>query len=117
METIPKGDLRDKFSRISHKQQIKVLGNLFHMLVARVLKNNNVFSRIGTEYEDLLRKSLYSVQIWENMDRKNSKYGHFSCREWHSQIQNLVMTIFTKTHTVNHGIIVLGIVSNFCFQY
>ena len=35
----------------------------------------SVFSRIRTEYGDLLYKSPYSVQMWENADQKNSKYG------------------------------------------
>ena len=37
-----------------------------------------LFSHILTEYEDLLRKSPYSVQIPENPDQKNSVFGHFS---------------------------------------
>ena len=37
-----------------------------------------VFSSIWTEYEDLLRKSLYSVQRRVNTEQKNSEYRHFS---------------------------------------
>ena len=37
----------------------------------------SVFSRIRTEYGDLLCKCPYSVQMWENTDQKNSKYGYF----------------------------------------
>ena len=37
----------------------------------------SVFSRIRTEYEDLQSKSLYSVQMRENTDQKNSEYEHF----------------------------------------
>ena len=33
----------------------------------------SVFSRIWTEYGDLLRKSPYSVQLCENTDQKNSE--------------------------------------------
>ena len=36
-----------------------------------------VFSCIWTEYKDLICKSLYSVQMRENTDRKYSEYGHF----------------------------------------
>ena len=36
-----------------------------------------VFSRIWTEYRDLLWRSPYSVRMRENTDQKNSKYGHF----------------------------------------
>ena len=37
----------------------------------------NIFSRILTEYGDLLRKSLYSVRMRENADQKNCEYEHF----------------------------------------
>ena len=36
-----------------------------------------VFSPIWTKYEDLLCKSPYSVQMWENTDQKNSEYKFF----------------------------------------
>ena len=35
----------------------------------------SVFSRIRTEYEEILRISLYSVQMLENTDQKNSEIG------------------------------------------
>ena len=38
----------------------------------------SVFSRIRTEYAEILNISPYSVRIWENTDRKNSEKGHFS---------------------------------------
>ena len=37
----------------------------------------SVFSRIRTEYGEILRIFPYSVQMWENTDEKNSEYGHF----------------------------------------
>ena len=37
----------------------------------------SVFSRIRTEYGEILRISPYSVRMRENTDRKNSEYGHF----------------------------------------
>ena len=37
----------------------------------------SVFSRIRTEYGEILHISLYSVQMRENTDQNNSKYGHF----------------------------------------
>ena len=37
----------------------------------------SVFSCIWIEYRDLLHKSLYSIQIQENRDKKNSAFGHF----------------------------------------
>ena len=38
-------------------------------------------SRIGTEYGEILRISLYQVQMRENTDQKNSEYGLFSYSE------------------------------------
>ena len=38
----------------------------------------SVFSRIWTEYGDLLRKSPYSVQIWKIRTRKKPVFGQFS---------------------------------------
>ena len=38
----------------------------------------SVFSRIRTEYGKIRSISPYSVQIRENMNQNNSKYGHFS---------------------------------------
>ena len=37
----------------------------------------STFFCIRTEYGDLQSKSLYSVQMRENTDQKNSEYGHF----------------------------------------
>ena len=37
-----------------------------------------VFSLIWTEYGQTLRFSPYSFQMWENTDKNNSEYGHFS---------------------------------------
>ena len=39
------------------------------------------FSRISTEYGDLLCRSPYSVRIRKNTDQKKSEYEHFSRRE------------------------------------
>ena len=38
----------------------------------------SVFSRIRTEYKEILGISPYSVQMWENTHQNNSEYGHFS---------------------------------------
>ena len=40
----------------------------------------SVFSRIPTEYWEIRSISPYSVRMQENMDQKNSEYGHFSRR-------------------------------------
>ena len=37
----------------------------------------SAFSRIRTEYKEILRISTYSVRMWENVDQNNSEYGHF----------------------------------------
>ena len=36
----------------------------------------SVFSRIWTEYEEILRISPYLVRVEENADQNNSEYGH-----------------------------------------
>ena len=46
------------------------------------------------EYGDLLRKSPYSVRMRENIDQKNSEYGHFSRCELHL----LISKILKDTH-------------------
>ena len=38
----------------------------------------SVFSRIWSEYGEILRISPHSVRMRENTDQNNSKYGHFS---------------------------------------
>ena len=38
----------------------------------------SVFSRIQAEYGKILNIFSYSVQMLENMDKKNYEYGHFS---------------------------------------
>ena len=47
----------------------------------------SIFSSIWTEYRQILSISPSSVRMLENMDQKNSKYGHFSRSE--SDVQNL----------------------------
>ena len=37
----------------------------------------SVFSRIWTEYEEILRISSYLVRMRENTDQENSEYGNF----------------------------------------
>ena len=36
----------------------------------------SVFSRIRTEYGEILRISPYSVRMRENVEQNNAKYGH-----------------------------------------
>ena len=42
----------------------------------------SVFSRIQTEYRDLLSKLPYSAQMRENTNQKNSEYGHLLCSDF-----------------------------------
>ena len=42
----------------------------------------SVFSRMRTEYREILRIFPYSVRMRENADQNNSEYGHFSRRAW-----------------------------------
>ena len=37
----------------------------------------SVFSRIRTDYGEILRISPYSVRMLENTDQNNFEYGHF----------------------------------------
>ena len=37
----------------------------------------SLFSRIRTEYGEILCISPYSVRVWENTDQNNSEYEHF----------------------------------------
>ena len=52
----------------------------------------SVFFRSWTEYGDILRISLYSVRMRENMDQKNSEYGHFSRNAYDLQNTKLPKT-------------------------
>ena len=48
----------------------------------------SAFSRIWTEYEEILHISPYSVQMRENADQNKSEYGHFLhslCQMHHHQ--------------------------------
>ena len=43
----------------------------------------SLFSRIRTEYREILRSSPFSVRMRENTEQKNSVFGHFSsCYFW-----------------------------------
>ena len=50
----------------------------------------SVFSRIWTEYGDILRIHPYSVHMREKTEQKNSEYGHFS-RRVNLKSKNLVL--------------------------
>ena len=52
----------------------------------------SVIPRIWTDYGEILRISRYSVRMWQNMDLKNSEYGHFS-RSVRRALRNLDMLL------------------------
>ena len=59
----------------------------FHMVQSATLRENcpyseflwSVFSRIRTEYGEILGVSSYSVQMLENTDQKKLRIGTLSC--------------------------------------
>ena len=57
-----------------------------------------VFFRIWTEYGDILRISPYSVQMRENTDHNNSKYGHFLRSGLRLLFQQASFLFFLMTH-------------------
>ena len=65
------------FQLVQNVVLVFVLPKLLCNFSAEVSIQCNVESRIRTEYGDFLCKSPYSVQMRENMDQKNSEYGHF----------------------------------------
>ena len=66
------------------------------------------FSRIQTEYREILCISPYSVQIRENTDWKNSKYGHFSCnRRYHLVAIANIFYLLTICHLPRLAIAIL----------
>ena len=49
----------------------------------------SVFSRIRTEYGEILHMSPYSIRMWKNTDQKKPEYGHFS-RSVRVQLKSLL---------------------------
>ena len=62
----------------------------------------SIFSRIRTEYGEILRISPYSVRIRENTDQSNSKYGYFLRSDSFSHICNCIIfpTLFSSTFAI-----------------
>ena len=58
-------------------------------------------SRIWTKYGQILRISLYSVQMLENTDQKNSEYGLFSCSVFVLKILNFENKFETESSLPN----------------
>ena len=61
----------------------------------------SVFSRIRAKYAEMLRISPCSIRMRENMDQKNSEYGHFS----HGVCLSL-FALHVYEYVQNHEIIV-----------
>ena len=60
----------------------------------------SVFSRIWTEYREILRISPYSVRMRENTGQKNSEYGNFT------------QCIFINKTTISYNLIHLVYLAN-----
>ena len=63
----------------------------------------SVFSRIRNEYGEILRVSPYSVQMRENKNQKNTKYGHFSSSEYFQTPYTSGMKIHFQFNQENIG--------------
>ena len=50
----------------------------------------SVFSRIQTEYGEILHISSYSARMWKKTDQKNSEYGHFSHSVSYKSLYNIL---------------------------
>ena len=71
------------------------------------------FSRIRTEYEEILRISQYSVQMRENTDQNNSEYGHFL----RSEIYVYFSDYLEPSLIWSDGNMVADQVKNMCFDW
>ena len=81
----------------------------------------SAFSRVRTEYGEILRISSYSVRIREKTDQKNSEYVHFSRSELHPyslglyKIYLLEIINLMKRRT---GFILIGVIKyHFYFKW
>ena len=66
----------------------------------------SVFSRIWTEYGDLLLKSPYSAQMWENTYQKKLHIGHFSHSEY-NQYNLESGTVTKRKKQLSRGVLTL----------
>ena len=70
--------------------------SIFGVILVRIFP---AFSRIRTEYGEILRISPYSVRTagrcWKNADQNNSEYGHFLRSD--SIFSAEVLTVFFTT--------------------
>ena len=57
----------------------------------------STFSRIQTEYGEILRISLNSVQMRENADQNNSEYENFLCGAGHWICNLIFINLFVKS--------------------
>ena len=60
----------------------------------------SVFSCIQTEYREIQSISPYSVQMRENADQNNSKYGHFLHSEFYSVLFGFFRNIYRSLKVV-----------------
>ena len=62
----------------------------------------SAYSRIRTEYWEILRISPYSVQMRENADQSNYKYGHFSRRVYRNRSFSVELNTNILSSFIDH---------------
>ena len=70
----------------------------------------SVFSRIRTEYGEILRISPYSVRMRENTDQNNSECGHFSRRSIGLSSQDYWFTIIFTFYVTAEKVVIYSLV-------
>ena len=65
-------DFGDEFALLSKCFTVWI-ASIFGFSVVRIFPDSNWIQRFTLYWDN----SLYSVQMWENTDQKNSEYGHF----------------------------------------
>ena len=68
------------------------------IVVHNTLRENFLFSYNRTEFREIRNISPYSEQMQENMDQRNSEYGHFSRN-------NTFICYLLLTLTENRGVL------------
>ena len=77
--------LRKNWSKLSHLNGHTCVWMTNYVKSVQMSKSWPIFSRIWSEYGDILRKSPYSVWIRENTDQKKVRIWTLSI-QWHSYL-------------------------------
>ena len=80
----------------------------------------SVFSRVRTEYGEILRNFPYSVRIRENPDQNNSEYGLCSCSvgsEYSSKSLERILFFFCNHCVSVFGVFPVGILFRIGSEY